>query len=440
MQRATTLWYHDHTMGLTALNMAAGMAGLYIIRDPQGEEKQFKKWMPSDERQLHLVIADRMFFANGSINYPNQGFVPNVHPNWIPGYIGDTNVVNGKVWPYLEVRRAMYRIRMVNAANARTYNLTFQCAAAGDSNFTLPLAGPVLPFYLVRLQHCTRLLPRPLPSPLPQPCDPSSHFLPPRWIGSDGGYLARPVRSSSLLFAPGMLHNLLLNFNAAALACAPLSPPPSPPPPAPPSHSPPPCQIGSDGGYLAHLVRSSSLLFAPGTRHDLLLNFNAAPSACQDVILVNSAAIQPLPQPWDPPFQCSLPRDPSLPSPPLPIPLPIPIPQPGQIGSDGGYLARPVRSSSLLFAPGVRHDLLLDFNAAPSSCQDVILVNSASIPFPVGLPADSFTGVVMRFNISKLPRVKTSSFPKSLSQAPAREDFFFSQEPFGECVSLAVSV
>ncbi|CAI5468618.1 unnamed protein product [Closterium sp. Yama58-4] len=148
MQRATTLWYHDHTMGLTALNMAAGMAGLYIIRDPQGEEKQFKKWMPSDERQLHLVIADRMFFANGSINYPNQGFVPNVHPNWIPGYIGDTNVVNGKVWPYLEVRRAMYRIRMVNAANARTYNLTFQCAAAGDSNFTLPLAGPMLPFYL----------------------------------------------------------------------------------------------------------------------------------------------------------------------------------------------------------------------------------------------------------------------------------------------------
>ncbi|CAI7912501.1 unnamed protein product [Closterium sp. NIES-53] len=150
MQRPTMLWYHDHTLGITALNTAAGMVGLYIIRDPQGEERRLKRWLPRGERQLHLVLADRSFFPNGSINYPNQGFVPNVHPNWIPGYVGNTNVVNGKVWPFLNVRRAMHRIRMLSAANARTYNLTFQCAGRGDHNFNPPLAGPVLPFYLVR--------------------------------------------------------------------------------------------------------------------------------------------------------------------------------------------------------------------------------------------------------------------------------------------------
>ncbi|CAI5487136.1 unnamed protein product, partial [Closterium sp. Naga37s-1] len=84
------------------------------------------------------------------MNYPNQGLVPNVHPNWIPGYIGNANVVNSKVWPFLNVRRAMHRIRMVNAANARVYNLTFQCAARGDNNFNPPLGGPLLPFHLVR--------------------------------------------------------------------------------------------------------------------------------------------------------------------------------------------------------------------------------------------------------------------------------------------------
>ncbi|CAI5951528.1 unnamed protein product [Closterium sp. NIES-64] len=277
-QRATMLWYHDHTIGITALNMAAGMAGLYVIRDPQGEERRLKKWLPRGERQLHLVIADRMFFPNGSINYPNQGFVPNVHPNWIPGYVGNTNVVNGKVWPFLSVRRAMHRIRMVNAANARTYNLTFQCAGRGDHNFNPPLAGPVLPFYL---------------------------------IGSHGGYLTRPLRRSFLLIVPG-------------------------------------------------------------TRHDLFLDFNAAP--------------------------------------------PVAYPK-TSIGSDGGYLARPLRRSSLLVVPGTRHDLLLDFNAAPGWCRSVIVVNSASIPFPVGGPADWFTGVVMRFIINQRSPVKPPALPKSLSPA-----------------------
>ncbi|CAI7931780.1 unnamed protein product [Closterium sp. NIES-54] len=233
MQRATMLWYHDHTIGMTAPNMASGMAGLYIIRDPQGEERRLKRWLPRGERQLHLVIADRLFFPNGSMNYPNVGSVPKVHPNWTPGLRGDTIVVNGKAWPYLKVRRSMHRIRMVNAGNARTYNLSFQCAARGDNNFNPPLGGPVLPFYL--------------------------------------------------------------------------------------------------------------------------------------------------------------------------------------IGSDGGYLARPLHRLSVLMAPGVRHDLLVDLNAAPTWCRDVILVNSAPQPFPVGLNADWFTGVVMRFKINERTPIRAPVLPKRLS-------------------------
>ncbi|CAI5506632.1 unnamed protein product [Closterium sp. Naga37s-1] len=85
------------------------------------------------------------------------------------------------------------------------------------------------------------------------------------------------------------------------------------------------------------------------------------------------------------------------------------------IGSDGGYLARPLRRSSLLVFPATRHDLLLDFNAAPAWCRDVILVNSANIPFPRGQPADWFTGVVMRFIINQEPPVKPPPLPETLS-------------------------
>ncbi|CAI5506631.1 unnamed protein product [Closterium sp. Naga37s-1] len=94
--------------------------------------------------------------------------------------------ITTKVWPFLNVRRAMHRIRMLSAANARTYNLTFQCAGRGDHNFNPPLAGPVLPFYL---------------------------------IGSDGGYLSRPLRRSFLLVVPGTRHDLLLDFNTAPGWC-----------------------------------------------------------------------------------------------------------------------------------------------------------------------------------------------------------------------------
>ncbi|CAI5996808.1 unnamed protein product [Closterium sp. NIES-64] len=182
-QPASLTWYHDHTLAWTRLNTVAGMAGFYIKTDANGDERDMKAWLPPWKRTVPLAIADRLFFKNGSINFPNVGVDPKVHPNWIPEYIGDTIVVNGLVWPYLRVRPAVYRFLLLGAANARFFNLRFQCAARGDyPNFVPPLRGSVVNFAL---------------------------------IGSDGGYLQRPVFLSSLLLAPGERYDILVDFAAA---------------------------------------------------------------------------------------------------------------------------------------------------------------------------------------------------------------------------------
>ncbi|CAI5481574.1 unnamed protein product [Closterium sp. Yama58-4] len=144
MQSASLIWFHDHAMGWTRLNTVAGLAGAYIIVDPKGDEKNLQFLpQPGSARYVPLVLADRSFFANGSIDYPIKGLVPNVHPHWVPEYFGNHLLVNGVVWPYLKVRRALYRFRVLGGSNARFYNLKFTCAGRGDyPNFIPPLKGP----------------------------------------------------------------------------------------------------------------------------------------------------------------------------------------------------------------------------------------------------------------------------------------------------------
>ncbi|CAI5495647.1 unnamed protein product, partial [Closterium sp. Naga37s-1] len=187
-QNPAAIWYHDHTLGWTRLNTVAGIGGLYVIKDPKGYEKDLG-WLPSGAREVALAIADRMFFANGSINYPNVGNVPRVHPNWNPEYLGNTIVVNGKlsVWPYMRVRPAMYRMRLLNAANARVFNLKWVCAARADyPNFVPPIQGPAMSVIQ---------------------------------IGTDGGYLVRPVRRTEVLLAPGERVDLLVDFSLVPSDC-----------------------------------------------------------------------------------------------------------------------------------------------------------------------------------------------------------------------------
>jgi FtsP/CotA-like multicopper oxidase with cupredoxin domain len=110
IQPAGTLWYHDHALGITRLNVMMGLAGLYTLRDDQ--EKALA--IPKGEYEIPLVIQDRSFNPDGSFRYPDT---------WNEHFFGDVILVNGKVWPYLNVKQGKYRFRVVNGSNSRTYTL-----------------------------------------------------------------------------------------------------------------------------------------------------------------------------------------------------------------------------------------------------------------------------------------------------------------------------
>jgi FtsP/CotA-like multicopper oxidase with cupredoxin domain len=127
-QEAAPLWFHDHVLGATRIGVYAGQAGAYALIDPtvqlpsglhpvglqQGNDASTVEYL------IPLVLQDRMFDTNGQLFFPNTGINPE-HPFWIPEFIGDTVVVNGKVWPFLNVQAKRYRFLFINGSNARTY-------------------------------------------------------------------------------------------------------------------------------------------------------------------------------------------------------------------------------------------------------------------------------------------------------------------------------
>lgn len=121
-QLPTTLWYHDHALGMTRLNLAAGLEGVYIIRDPQNDN--VAPLLPSGQFEMPLMLTDRAFNSDGSIHFTTVGDNPGTHPYWDPEYFGDTIMVNGKAWPNMNVQRRQYRFRIVDGSNARFYNLS----------------------------------------------------------------------------------------------------------------------------------------------------------------------------------------------------------------------------------------------------------------------------------------------------------------------------
>lgn len=169
-QEATTLWYHDHALGMTRLNVYAGLAGFYILRDYRelncsriGKEQQLH--LPCDKYEIPLLIQDRLFNTDGSLLFNNVGLSPDVHPYWVPGIFGDTIVVNGKVWPNLNVDRCQYRFRLLNGSNTRFYNF--------------------------RMSNGMKFI----------------------QIGSDGGLLKYPAELTSLLLAPAERADILVDFS-----------------------------------------------------------------------------------------------------------------------------------------------------------------------------------------------------------------------------------
>jgi spore coat protein A len=174
-QAATQLWYHDHALGATRINNYAGLSGVYLLRDRVEDNLN----LPDGAFEIPLIIQDRFFNADGSLLYPvedNGGDPdPRVPPVWIPEFFGDTVLVNGKVWPVLEVEPRKYRFRILNASNARFYHLTLNEARGATSTGR---SGPA--------------------------------FI---QIGTDGGFLPAPVRLTDLTIGVAERFDVIVDFS-----------------------------------------------------------------------------------------------------------------------------------------------------------------------------------------------------------------------------------
>ena len=156
LQRASTLWYHDHTLGMTRLNVYAGPAGFFLIRGgPSGDSavldsrtgspavlpgpapKEGDRF-PSNKAyyEIPIVIQDRTFNNDGSLFYPDtraffdgyEGpYLPetDLSPIWNPEFFGNTMMVNGNTWPFLAVEQRRYRFRFLNGCDSRFLILDF---------------------------------------------------------------------------------------------------------------------------------------------------------------------------------------------------------------------------------------------------------------------------------------------------------------------------
>ena len=138
---ASLLWFHDHGLGATRLNVFAGLAAAYILRDEfdTGEEPN-PIGIPGGAYEIPLVVQDRQFNRDGTFRYPISDIEG---ATWIGEYFGDTMLVNGKVWPFLDVEPRMYRLRILNGCNARILTLdiggaTFWQLGAEGGMFDVP--------------------------------------------------------------------------------------------------------------------------------------------------------------------------------------------------------------------------------------------------------------------------------------------------------------
>ena len=168
VQQATTLWYHDHGLGVTRLNVMSGLAGFYLLREPKDGSDKVAPLLPSGKYEMPLVIQDRTFNTDGSFYYPSVGVEPSTHPYWVNSFLGTTVMVNGKVWPNMNVDRGQYRFRFLNGSNSLFYSLRFSNGMS---------------------------------------------FI---QIGSDGGYLKAPVTLTSLFIAPAERADIIVDFSDLA--------------------------------------------------------------------------------------------------------------------------------------------------------------------------------------------------------------------------------
>ena len=211
---AGNIWYHDHALGITRLNVYAGMAGFFIIRDEFDPGNIPSLQGPSDlglpkfPYEMALAIQDRMFKRNGKLFYPafpgdpayddfitQEGVVLTAPefpadpggvfpsgqgggPTALAEFFGDHMVVNGKIWPKANVERRNYRLRLLNGCDSRFMVLQFRRVPLTADDPSSSVFGPI-PFDV---------------------------------IGSDQGLASRARRVTKLVMGPGERYDVVINF------------------------------------------------------------------------------------------------------------------------------------------------------------------------------------------------------------------------------------
>lgn len=167
-QEASVLWFHDHSLGITRLNVYAGLAGLYVLRDSNEQAMIDNHSLPSGPYEIALALQDRMFHPDGRLAYPDslndKDFPLAPKPTMLPEFFGEVMLVNGVAWPYLDVEARKYRFRILNGSNSRVYTLALSTKAK----------------FMV--------------------------------LGTEGGFLPSPVSVNSLTIAPGERYDIVVDF------------------------------------------------------------------------------------------------------------------------------------------------------------------------------------------------------------------------------------
>ncbi len=168
LQHATTLFYHDHTMGINRLNTYAGMLGFCILRDSREDDLR----LPTGPHDIPLLICDRILRADGQLDYPVSDKPGEV---WVPEVFGDAILANGKLLPHLDVEPTLYRFRLMNGSNGRFFRFSLRNQA---------------PFHAIAPQFFQ--------------------------IATDQGLLAAPVPLRRITLAPAERADILIDFSSLA--------------------------------------------------------------------------------------------------------------------------------------------------------------------------------------------------------------------------------
>lgn len=198
-QPAGTVWYHDHALGITRLNVYAGMAGFFIIRDEiDTGQPNNPLGLPAYPYEAAFAIQDRMFHADGGLFYPAfpddpfyEDFItgegaelpdtqfPGGGPTGLAEFFGDHMLVNGIIWPKMDVEPRNYRLRFLNGCDSRFLVVRFR-ETASTSATTLDGAGAPIPFKV---------------------------------IGSDQGLASSATTVTSLVMETGSRYDLIFDFS-----------------------------------------------------------------------------------------------------------------------------------------------------------------------------------------------------------------------------------